>query len=217
MNLVESLSGLPGPMVLMIVAVLLAAESGLIVGVVLPGATVPLGLGLLSRFGTVDFTAAVLTVAGATLVGSQLSFLRARGRDPRVFRLLRRAEPLLKRAKALLNRHPGTGMAAGRLVGGVRTVVPVVAARAGVPHRRFLACDVPAALVWSGVLVTLGHVAGAAYDEVRLGVGLVGPPVVFVVLVVYLGRKLVRNRYSSTSLRSPDQRVWKVPGWSTRR
>lgn len=212
MNLVESLGGLPGPLVLMIVAVLLAAESGLLVGIVLPGATVPLGLGLLSRLGTVDFTAAVLTVAGATLVGSQLSFLRARR-----FRELRRAGPLLKRATALLNRHPGTGIAAGRLVGGMRTVVPVVAARAGMRHRRFLVCDAPAALCWAGVLVTLGHVAGAAYKEIRLGVGLVGLPVVFVVLVVYLGRKLVRRGYSWTSLRSPDQRVWKVPGWSTRR
>jgi membrane-associated protein len=215
--MIESLAGLPGPLVLVIAAVMLAAESGLIVGVVLPGATVPFGLGLLSRLGVVEFAAAVLTVAGATLVGSQLSFLRARRRDPWGFRLLRRAKPMLKRATALLTRHPGTGIAAGRMVGGVRTLVPVVAARAGVRHRRFTAGDVPAALVWSGALVTLGHVAGVAYGEVRLAVSLVGPPVVFVVLIVYLGRKLVRSRYSSTSLRSPDQRVWKVPGWSTRR
>jgi membrane-associated protein len=141
--MIESLAGLSGPLVLMIAAVMLAAESGLVVGIVLPGATVPLGLGLLSRLGVVEFAGAVFTVAAASLLGSQLSFLAARRRDPWGFRVLRRAEPSLTRAAALLRRRPSMGIATGRLVGGMRTVVPVVAARAGVRYRRFLAGDVP--------------------------------------------------------------------------
>lgn len=192
--MVESLAGLPGPLVLIITAVLLTAESGLVIGVVLPGATVPLGLGLLSRLGVVEFASAVLTVAAATLLGSQLAFLAARRHDPAGFGVLRRrARPLLTRAVVLLRRHPVTGVAAGRLVGGVRTLVPVVAARAGMRYRRFTAGDVPAALGWAGLLVTLGHVAGAAYDEVRLTVSLVGPPILLGWLIVHFGRKAARR------------------------
>jgi hypothetical protein len=43
--MVESLAGLPAPLVLVLAAIMLAAESGLVVGIVLPGATIPLGLG----------------------------------------------------------------------------------------------------------------------------------------------------------------------------
>lgn len=184
------LAGLPAPLVLLVVAVVLIAESGLIVGIVLPGATMALGLGLLSRLNEAGFLTAVLTVAGASLLGSQFAFLTARRREPAGFGLLRRrAQPLLTRASSLLSRRPTIGAAAGRFVGGVRTVVPVVAARAGVPYARFAAGDVPAALGWAFLLVGLGNVAGAALDEVRLAISLVGLPLVAVALTVYVGHK----------------------------
>lgn len=199
--MLSSLTGLPTPLVLLVVAVVLAAESGLIVGIVLPGATMALGLGLLSRLGEVGFLTAVLTVAAASLLGSQLAFLAARRREPAGFGLLRRrAEPLLTRASSLLSRRPTTGAAAGRLIGGVRTVVPVVAARAGVPYARFAAGDVPAALGWAFLLVGLGNVAGAAFDQVRLVIGLVGPPLLIVALAVYWGRKWVGRWAASRPL-----------------
>lgn len=188
---------LPAPLVLAVAAVVLAMESGLLVGIALPGAPLVLGLGLLSRFGVVGFVAAVLTVAVATLLGSQFAFLAARKRDPAGWRLLRRgAGPLVTRAEVLVRCHPAVGVAAGRLVGGVRTVTPVVAARAGVRYRRFAAGDVPAAIGWAGLLVGLGHVAGAAYDEVRLAVSLVGLPVLLTWLVIRLGVRRTSRRRS---------------------
>ena len=192
--MVESLAGLPAPLVLVIAAAVLAAESGLVVGIVLPGATTALGLGLLSRLGVVEFAGALLTVATATLLGSQLAFLAARRRDPAGFGLVRRrAGPLLNRAAKLLARRPVVGVATGRLVGGVRTVVPVLAAQAGTHYRRFAAGDVPAALAWAGLLVSLGHVAGTAFDEVRLLVSLVGPPALLGWLIIHFGHKVVRR------------------------
>jgi membrane-associated protein len=193
-----SLTGLPTPLVLLVAAVVLAAESGLMVGVVLPGATAALGLGLLSRLGEVGFGSAVLTVAAASLLGSQLAFLAARRREPVGFGVLRRrAGRVLARGSALLARRPITGAAAGRLVGGVRTVVPVLAARAGVRHAHFAAGDVPAALGWAVLLVGLGNLAGAALDEVRLAVGLVGPPLLLTILAVGYGRKWASRASSS--------------------
>jgi membrane-associated protein len=110
--------------------------------------------------------------------------------------LCRRAGPLLARAAALLRRHPAMGVAAGRLVGGVRTVTPVVAAWAGVRYPRFTAGDVPAALGWAGLLVSLGQVAGAALDEVRLAVNLLGLPLVSGCLIVHFGLMAIRVRWA---------------------
>ncbi|WP_163507672.1 hypothetical protein [Fodinicola acaciae] len=42
---------LPAPIVLLLAAVMLAAESGLLIGVILPGASVAMALGLFARGG----------------------------------------------------------------------------------------------------------------------------------------------------------------------
>jgi membrane-associated protein len=184
----------PVPLVLLVAAIMLVAESGLFIGVVLPGATVPLSLGVLSQLGSVGFVSAVLTVAAASLLGSQLSYLAARRRPPAGFGMLSRwAEPLVRRASTLLARRPAAGAAAGRMIGGVRTVVPIVAARAGVRNARLAAGDVPAALLWAAGLVGLGHGAGAALDEARLAVGLLGLPLLFAIASVYYGLRWVRS------------------------
>jgi membrane-associated protein len=188
--MIETLSGLPAPLVLIVATVLLFAESGLVVGIVLPGAGLVLSLGLLSGLGVVDLASTVVTVTAATLLGSQFAFLSARHRDPAGFGLVRRhAKPVLARSSRFLERNPAVGVVTGRLVGGVRTVVPIVAAQAGVRHGQFLAADAPTALGWTGLLVTLGHLAGSALDQVRVVVGLVGLPLVLLWLAIHYWRK----------------------------
>lgn len=206
--MLPSPADVPVPLVLLAVAIMLAAETRLLVGIVLPGATVPLSLGVLSHLGSVDFGTAALTAGAASLLGSQLSFLAARRRLPAGFGLLsRRAEPLLLRASDLLARRPATGVAIGRMIGGVRTVVPIVAARAGVRHARFAAGDVPAALGWAAGLVGLGHVAGSAFDQVRLAVGLLGLPLLLAIASIHYGLKWMtsnrRNRGQARTVADP--------------
>lgn len=66
------------------------------------------------------------------------------------------------RVVALIHRHRVKGVAVARLVPGLRNATVFAAAGARLPYRTFLYGLVPAALVWSGLLLALGWFGGAA-------------------------------------------------------
>lgn len=66
------------------------------------------------------------------------------------------------RVVALIHRHQVKGVALARLVPGLRNATVFAAAGARLPYRTFLLGLVPAALVWSGLLLALGWFGGAA-------------------------------------------------------
>ncbi len=190
------LVGLPAPVVLGLIGLLLMAESGLLIGVVLPGASTVLTLGLFARLGVVPLFAAVVTAVLA------LSLITGRGQSGRggwVDRLVeRRLGPdRQERLLSLLRRRARVAVAVGQCLGVVRTLVPRLAGRAGVPYPRFALCNVPAAVLWGGGLVVLGYLAGAAYQQVEDVVGLLGLPLLVVVAVAVLAWRLVRRRRRS--------------------
>lgn len=66
------------------------------------------------------------------------------------------------RVVSLIHRHPIKGVAIARLVPGLRNATVFAAAGARLPFRTFLYGLIPAALVWSGLLLALGWFGGAA-------------------------------------------------------
>jgi membrane protein DedA with SNARE-associated domain len=66
------------------------------------------------------------------------------------------------RVVSLIHRHQVKGVAVARLVPGLRNATVFAAAGARLPYRTFLFGLVPAALVWSGLLLALGWFGGAA-------------------------------------------------------
>jgi membrane protein DedA with SNARE-associated domain len=66
------------------------------------------------------------------------------------------------RVVALIHRHQVKGVAIARLVPGLRNATVFAAAGARLPYPTFLLGLVPAALLWSGLLLALGWFGGAA-------------------------------------------------------
>lgn len=66
------------------------------------------------------------------------------------------------RVVRLIHRHSVKGVAIARLVPGLRNATVFAAAGARLPFRLFLCGLVPAALVWSALLLALGWFGGAA-------------------------------------------------------
>ncbi|MCX2733159.1 VTT domain-containing protein [Saccharopolyspora sp. NFXS83] len=216
--MIEFLSGLPVHGLFVVAVVVLAMESGSPIGLFLPGSPTLLALGLLSRQGVTNPWAAVLVAGAASALGCQWGFLRARRLrlldreagsadllDPpnRLERkLIRRiGTERVRRLLTFLDRRAAATVVSGQFFSVVRTLMPRLAGRAGVSHRRFSFVNVPAAFVWAALLVTLGRIAGAAFDQVSSAVGLAGLPVVLVAAVVGSIVLVVRRRRSRADAR----------------
>jgi membrane-associated protein len=193
----DLLSGIPDSLVLAVMAVILLAESGLLVGVFLPGATLVLAVGFLVRHGVVDVGPAIVTGAVASALGCQVGYLRGRGPDRWLGRQVaaRLGQDRVRRVLSSLDRRAELTIAVCQCFGVVRTLVPRLAGRAGVSRMRFAVFNVPMAFAWASALVLLGYLSGSAYEQVRALVGLAGLPVVASVLIIaWIVRRLRRAR-----------------------
>ncbi len=93
----------------------------------------------------------------------------------------RSANALPDRVRGLIQRHGPWGIAFARLVPGLRNATVFAAAAASLSTERFLIGLVPAAVLWSGVLLWIGWFGGAGILE-AIG-DLNGQPVVRIVSI----------------------------------
>lgn len=177
---------LPGPGLLLVSWLVLTAESGLLVGMVLPGTTLLLALGALASLGVVPVEGALLVAVAGGVCGGQLGYLRGRrsGRWARpggptgAGRLPGALAQLWNRARRAMRHHAVWALLSGQWVVGVRTLTARAAGWSRVPYRLFAAVNMPVSAVWGATYATLGYLVT---DEVT---GRVGPGVVYFGLAV---------------------------------
>ncbi|MBN8292650.1 VTT domain-containing protein [Rhodobacter sp. NTK016B] len=170
-------------------------EGWFVTGVLVPGALVVDAGGILAQQGVVNVFHLGWFVALGSILGSELSYwtgrlarrgLRGRLEGSRAF----------QRAERLFERRGGLAIVLGRFLGPVSGLVPMVAALADMPHRRFLVWSVLASIPYTIFHLALGYVLGDAFT--RLGplatrVALVLAAVALVVGgLVWLARRILR-------------------------
>ncbi|MGW0660261.1 VTT domain-containing protein [Streptodolium elevatio] len=185
----DVMSVMPAPLVLVLVGLAVTAESALLFGLVLPGSTLLLTLGLVTRLGEVPLSAAIPVAIAAAVLGGQLAYLRGRHHTGKP----RFAGPLqatIERAESMVARHGVWSIAIAQWIAGLRTFTPRLAGRARVPYRVFGLTQVVVAATWAASFVSLGHFAGLAMQQ-RIGTAATIAGIVVVVggLVVYAVRR----------------------------
>ena len=139
-------------------------EAVFVTGVVLPGTLVVDAGGILVQQGALDFLDLVWFVAIGSVLGGEISYRLGRLLRARVSK--RRSledTSSYRRAIRLFERYGGFALVLGRFLGPVSGLVPLAAAAAGMPRRRFLLWNaisgVPYALAHVGLGVLIGHFA----------------------------------------------------------
>jgi membrane-associated protein len=190
--LLDAAAALPVAAVLAVAAVLLVVESGMLVGMVLPGTTLLVALGLWSHAVPEALPATVVTAAAATVVGAHIGWWRGRTRPQG-----RRWRALHTRAEQAGRWLAGRGplATAGLLVCGhwaaaARMIMPRVAGAAGVPYRIVGPAVTVSGAAWATTIVLLGNRVG---PHVLTHAGWV--PIVVVVLLI--GALTLRARRSA--------------------
>jgi len=194
------LGGLPPVLVYLVAGALVVAESAVVGGLVLPAATALIAVGLLANAGTVSVVPAAVTGVVAAWAGGSLAYRSGLRHGPRLRTtgLGRRiGAKRWERAERLFGRYGGRAIFLAQWLVGARTLVPRLAAMNGVSYRRFVAWQMPAALLWAGWMVGASYAAGASYDRLAARAGRAGGAlavlVALIVALVLAGRWLGRH------------------------
>ncbi|MDE0805482.1 MAG: bifunctional DedA family/phosphatase PAP2 family protein, partial [Acidimicrobiales bacterium] len=169
-TLIDSLVGLASPWLYVVVALLAAAESAALVGLVVPGEAALLVGGFAASQGRVSLPILIVAATVAAIVGDSIGYELGRHFGPRV-RVTRVGrwvgEDRWTKAEGFIERRGGPAVLLGRWVGLLRALVPGVAGMTRMPYPRFLVWNVLGALVWAPTVVSAGYFAGSSFKRVE--------------------------------------------------
>jgi undecaprenyl-diphosphatase len=201
-DLVAWLGELPPALVYVVAAVLVFAETGLLIGLALPGELTLIFVGFLASLGTVNPYVAAAVLVPACIAGDALAFAEGRRYGVRLQASklgLWVGQDRWGRAGGLLARHGGRAVVIGRFVAFARTLMPRLCAVARMPYRRFLAWDAVGVSAQVVASVAVGFLAGGSY---QLAAELLGRATgAFLLLLLVLFGLVVFGRYLG---RHPD-------------
>lgn len=156
----ETIVTTAGPWALLVVCVIVFAETGLLVGFLLPGDTLLVITGLLAFYPGIGFPIWVvaLAIGLAAFLGGEVGYLIGHKAGPRIFE--RKETGLfsianVQRTNAFFVRFGGLAVILARFVPIVRTFAPVAAGVGHMSYKKYSLYNLIGALVW-GVGLTFG-------------------------------------------------------------
>lgn len=189
------------------IAVVLFAETGLLIGLFLPGDSLLFTAGVLcatSRGSAIHLHLGwvLLAAASGALAGAQVGYLLGRGGGPRLFD--RDDRPRLaqatRRTREFLGRYGvGKAIVLARFVPLVRTAINPLAGAIGVPARTFTAWQVLGGLLWSLGVTVAGWQLGSHLHNIDHYL----LPIIAVIVVVSLIPVALELRRGRSARRTP--------------
>jgi membrane-associated protein len=145
------------------------AESGLLLGIFLPGDSVLFTAGVLAAEGWFNFPLLTIGAFLAAVTGDAVGYTFGRRVGRRLYqrpdsRWFKRAH--LERAEQFYERHGGKAIVLARFLPVVRTLAPVVAGMSTMHYRRFAAFNVLGGVLWAIGLTTAGYVLGRSIPNI---------------------------------------------------
>lgn len=195
-----------GPVVYVVVAALVIAESGFVVGFFVPGEISVVVGGVLANEHHVSL-AVMLAVANVAAV---VAFLIGYGIGNWIGPWLLRHRPLrgqegVERTRAMITRYGGPAVFLGRFVAVVRALMPALVGMSDVPLRTFVVFDVLGGVAWATAYTMIGYAVGTSYQTVLNKLGTWSLVVVALVVVALVVNHL-RLRRRARARRDREER-----------
>jgi membrane-associated protein len=173
-------------------AVVVFAETGLLVGFFLPGDSLLVTAGLYctsanpTQAPLLDIVTLNLAVIGAAIVGDTVGYWIGAKSGPKIFtreQSLLFSRKHLLRTKDFYERHGGKTIVIARFLPFVRTFAPVVAGVGRMSYRRFLSYNVFGGIGWVAGMTLLGFSLGKVYPPITKQIDKVIIVIIFVSLI----------------------------------
>jgi len=173
-----------GDIALVVLFLIVFAETGLMFGFFLPGDSLLFTAGLFVATGILDTNIGLLVgvLIVAAIVGDQTGYIIGRKmgkrlltmKDGRIFK-----KKYILQTQAFYERHGGKTIIIGRFVPIVRTFAPMVAGVVGLEYRKFVSYNVIGGILWVGLMTLLGYALGKTFPQL-------GKYIEYVVIVIIL-------------------------------
>ncbi len=139
------------------------AESGILIGIVLPGDSLLFTAGLLSSQGFFSIKYLVVGSILAAIIGDSVGYAIGKKsgdvffkRDESIFFKREYAD----RAKSFFEKHGTRAVIFARFIPIIRTLTPTVAGIGKMPYRKFLTYNIIGGIGWAGTVSILGYFLG---------------------------------------------------------
>jgi len=179
-----------GPwIVVLVIAAIIFAESGLLIGFFLPGDSMLFSAGFLISAGilNVDIHLFVLIMFLAAVLGDSVGYIFGKRIGHKIFRrpnsLLFRQENIQK-AEEFYEKHGNITIIIARFIPIVRTFAPIVAGVGKMQYRNFLMFNIIGALIWAVGASYAGYYIGEVLHNMGIEIDTVLLPIIILILAL---------------------------------
>lgn len=198
---------------LVVLALIIFAECGLLVGFFLPGDTLLVAAGLLASTNPESFPILLVlpTAFLAATTGYHVGYLIGEGAGPRLFKrkdgILFR-EDYVERAQNFFKKHGPIAVILARFVPIVRTIVPLLAGVGKMPRARFTLYNLIGGLLWTVGLTLAAYWIGSRIPNLDKIIF----PMILLATIATTGSvawELLKNKHKRHHLRSAIRQEWR--------
>ncbi len=145
------------------------AESGLLVGIILPGDSLLFTAGIFAAAGYISLPVLIVGVAIAAVVGDSVGFKIGHALGPKLF--TRDESWFFKRryaedAQKFFAAHGARSLILARFIPIIRTLVPMIAGVGNMPYKTFLKWNIVGGILWSLTVPILGYYLGRHVPDI---------------------------------------------------
>jgi membrane-associated protein len=170
---------------LLVIAAIIFAESGMMVGFFFPGDTLLLSAGVLAASGKLSLPSVMVVIALAAIVGDNTGYQIGKSLGPRLFKkkdsLVFRKE-YIDKAEEFYEKHGSKTMLLAHFVPVIRAFAPVTAGASKMPRKLFIIFDAIGDIAWTILLSLFGYYIGSRIPSIDKYI----EPVLVLVIVIVL-------------------------------
>lgn len=154
---------------LLLIGLIVFAESGLLIGFFLPGDTLLFAAGFFAAQGKLSLFWLLVVLIVAAVVGDNVGYTIGKHTGKRIFKkkdgVIFRHE-YIERAEDFYEKHGGKTIILARFVPIVRTFAPVVAGVGNMDRRKFMFYNIIGAVTWCVSITMLGYWLGSKIPNI---------------------------------------------------
>ncbi len=195
-NLSEFVSVYGALTTILVIASIIFAESGLLIGFFLPGDSLLFTAGFLAYSGVINFDIHLMVAIFfvAAVVGDSFGYIFGYKVGRRIFerpntRLFKK-EHLLK-AEHFYEKYGPITIVIARFTPVIRTFAPIVAGAARMHYRTFLIYNIIGALLWAVGITYLGYYLGSGLRKLGIDLEIILIPAILIIVGVSLAPPVV--------------------------